>query len=140
MNEQEFKHRTKQLGIQVIRFLEELPRNYVTDVLAKQLLRAATSVGANYRAACRGKSNADVIAKLSIVEEEVDETLYWLEVCREGSLVASVRFSKLMTEADEILAMTVASIKTLRNRSLVARSNFSTVQSKIQNPKSKISS
>ncbi len=70
MNEQEFKHRTKKIALRVIRLVETLPKNQTADVIGKQLLRSATSVGANYRAACRGKSTADVIAKLSIVEEE----------------------------------------------------------------------
>ncbi|MFM8009149.1 MAG: four helix bundle protein, partial [Dolichospermum sp.] len=80
MNEQQFKTRTKQLALRVIRLVESLPNTKTADVIGKQLLRSATSVGANYRSACRAKSTADLIAKLSIVEEEADETLYWLEL------------------------------------------------------------
>ena len=138
MNEQEFKQRTKQFGIQVIRLLDDLPNKRTTDVLARQLLRAATSIGANYRAACRGRSIADVVAKLGVVEEETDESLYWLEVLTEVDLVLHGQVAGLIADADEILAMTVASIKTLRHRK--DKEDFRAVgfQSKIQNPKSKI--
>ena len=139
MNEQEFKDRTKRLGIQIIRVLEELPRNRTTDALARQLLRSATSIGANYRAACRGRSSADIIAKLGVVEEETDETLYWLELFSETGLLATAMVASLIAEADEILAMTVASIKTLRTRGVEFKPDVRLVQSKIQNPKSKIS-
>jgi four helix bundle protein len=81
------------------------------------LLRSATSVGANYRAACRGRSVADVIAKLGIVEEEADESGYWLEMLAESGIVVQERVSKMAAEANELVAMTVASIKTLRIRS-----------------------
>jgi four helix bundle protein len=137
MNEQEFKRRTKQLGVDVIKLLEQVPSSRALDVIARQLLRCATSVGANYRAACRGKSNADVIAKLSVVEEEADETLYWLEVLSEAGLVPAHKLSPLVEEANAILAMTVASIKTLRTRRRYATPEFVTIQnpkSKIQNP------
>jgi four helix bundle protein len=80
------------------------------------LLRSATSVGANYRAACRGRSTAEKISKLKIVEEEADETHYWLELLVEAELVAETRLQDLMKETDEIVAMTVASLKTLRTR------------------------
>jgi four helix bundle protein len=146
MNEQEFKRRTKQLALRVIRLVEALPQNRSADVIGKQLLRSATSVGANYRAACRGKSIADVIAKLSIVEEEADESLYWLELLIESRLIPAERLRSLMSETNEILSMTVASIKTLRNKSKQSKNLKSKIQevlpkipqSKIQNPKSKI--
>ena len=76
MNEQEFKDKTKRIAIRVIRLVESLPKNATTDVIGKQLLRSATSVGANYRSACRAKSSSDMIAKLAIVEEEADESMY----------------------------------------------------------------
>ncbi|WP_313930429.1 four helix bundle protein [Nostoc sp. FACHB-133] len=90
------------------------------------MIRSATSMGANDRSACRGKSTADVIAKLSLVEEEADESLYWMELIVEVGLLPLEKVSNLMSENTEILAMTVASIKTLRSKS------------KIQNLKSKI--
>jgi four helix bundle protein len=126
MNEEDFKRRTKQLALRVIRLVAALPQSRTADVIGKQLIRSATSVGANYRSACRGKSTADVIAKLSLVEEEADESLYWMELIVEVGLLPLEKVSNLMSENTEILAMTVASIKTLRNKS------------KIQNLKSKI--
>jgi four helix bundle protein len=116
VNEQEFKDRTKKVGLRVIRLVEALPRSQTTQVIGKQILRSATSVGANYRAACRAKSTADIINKLKTVEEEADETLYWLELLIETELVPESRLKDLMQETNEILAMTVASIKTLRKR------------------------
>ncbi len=114
MDEQQFKDRTKQLGVRVIRLAAALPRDRAADVIARQIIRCATSVGANYRAACRAKSTADMIAKLGIVLEEADETLYWLEMIIEVDLLPASRFADLMQEANAIVAMTVASLKTLR--------------------------
>ena len=116
MDETTFKERTKALGLEVIRVVEGLPRGKAAQVIGRQLLRSATSVGANYRAACRGRSEADVCAKLAIVEEEADETVYWLELLAEGGVAPSAVTAALKAEADEIVAMTVASIKTLRRR------------------------
>ena len=116
MNVQMFKNRTKQLAWQVINLVGELPPGKTPDVIGRQLVRAGTSVGANYRAACRGRSTADVISKMGVVEEEADETCYWLELLVDSKLVAPSRAAWLQKEADEILAMTVASIKTLRRR------------------------
>ena len=118
MNEQEFKQRTKKMALRVIHLVDTLPNNQTANVIGKQLLRSATSVGANYRAACRGKSTADLIAKLSIVEEEADESLYWLELLIESGLVPADKLKNLMLEIDEILAMTVTSIKTLRSKTM----------------------
>src|SRR5262245_41766951 len=127
MNEREFENRTKELALRVIKLVGTLPKNQALEIIGKQLLRSATSVGANYRAACRGKSPADVLNKLAIVEEEADETLYWMELLIESEIISEVKLLGLMSETNEIVAMTVASIKTLR-----------TSQSKFQNPKSKI--
>jgi four helix bundle protein len=116
MNEEEFKRRTKGLGLRVIRLVEALPQSASAQMIGKQVLRSATPVGANYRAACRGRSVSDVIAKLKIVEEEADETLCWLELPVAAELMPEARLADLMKETDEIIAMTVASIKTLRAR------------------------
>ena len=116
MDEQVFKQRTKKLPLRVIEHVEVLPHGRTADVIARQLLRSATSVGANYRAACRGKSADDVMAKLAIVEEEADETAYWIELLIEAAIVPQVQLADLLKETDEIVAMTVASIKTLRRR------------------------
>ena len=116
MNEEMFKQRTKNFALAVIGLVDKLPKNRITDVIGGQLLRSATSVGANYRAACRGRSAADIIAKLGIVEEEADESIYWMELLIESGMIDKQDIQNIMTEANEILAMTVASIKTLRNR------------------------
>jgi len=116
VDEATFKRRTKQFALRVIELVNALPRKPAADVIGRQLLRSATSVGANYRAACRGKSTADVIAKLSIVEEGADESMYWLELLVDSRLVPAEKVRELSKEADELVAMTVASIKTLRSR------------------------
>jgi four helix bundle protein len=85
-------------------------------VIGRQLLRSGTSIGANYRSACRGKSKADVISKLAIVEEEADETIYWLELLVASKIVEPSRVNALLKECNEIVAMVVASIKTLRGQ------------------------
>ncbi|CAN5882689.1 four helix bundle protein [soil metagenome] len=125
MTEQEFKDRTKQIALRVIRLVESLPDTNTAQVIGKQLLRSATSVGANYRAACRGKSTADILHKLAIVEEEADESLYWLELLVESNTISENKLSALMSDSNEIVAMVVASIKTLRSQNST-------------NPKSKI--
>jgi four helix bundle protein len=116
LNEERFKARTRQLALEIIALVESLPRSRTADVIGRQLLRSGTSIGANYRAACRGKSKADVISKLAIVEEEADETIYWLELLIESQTVEVSRVNLLLTETNEIVAMVVASIKTLRGR------------------------
>lgn len=115
-NEREFKERTRRIGLRIVRLVESLPSNRNADVLGRQLLRSGTSIGANYRAACRRRSRKDVVAKLGIVEEEADETVYWLEMLIDAGIVTESRLSELIGEVNEILAMTVASIRTLRNR------------------------
>jgi four helix bundle protein len=132
MDENLFKRRTKQLALRVIKAVEGLPKNRTADVIGRQWIRSGTSIGANYRAACRGKSTADVIAKLRIVEEEADESAYWMELLIESGLVSEARLSGLLQETNEILAMTVASIRTLQKRD--GSSPFNR-QSKIENLK-----
>lgn len=112
----ELRGRTKQFALTVIKLCEALPKGPTTDVIRRQLLRSGTSVGANYRAAKRARSNAEFVAKLGIVVEECDECLYWMELLIESELISKDRISDLMKEADEILAMTIASIKTARLR------------------------
>lgn len=127
MNEAEFKKRTKQLALRTIKLVESLPKSSAGDVLGKQLLRAATSVGANYRAVCRAKSPADMINKLRIVEEESDESGYWIELISESGVMPQERLTELLKEFDEITAMVVASQKTI---------SANNPKSKIANPKS----
>ncbi|HYP40515.1 MAG TPA: four helix bundle protein [Chloroflexia bacterium] len=115
MGSEDLKHRTKTYALRVMRLVVVLPSNRMVDVIAKQLMRSATSVGANYRAACRAKSPADFIAKMGIVEEEADESLYWMELLIEANFVPREKLVDLMKEGNEILAITVSSIKTARN-------------------------
>jgi len=125
VDEATFKRRTKDVALRVINLVDALPNSRAADVIGRQLLRSATSIGANYRAACRSRSSADMISKLSIVEEEADETLYWLDLLVESKKITGSRVAPLAKEVHEIVSMTVTSIKTLRSRP-------------IQNPKSKI--
>jgi four helix bundle protein len=111
-----FKKRTKEFGLAAIRLVENLPRNRTSDVIGRQLLRPATSVGANYRAACRGRSSSDVLSKLAIVEEEAGESLYLIELLIDSGTISANHASSLINEGNQIVAMTVASIKTLRKR------------------------
>jgi four helix bundle protein len=127
MDEATFKRRTKMLGLSVIALSRAMRRDLASDVVVRQLLRSANSVGANYRSACRAKSAADMLARLALVEEEADETAHWLEVLRDSKSIPPAAADPLINEANEIVAMTVASIRTLRSRA-----------TKIQNPKSKI--
>ena len=115
MDEETFKRRTKKFALDTLLFAGDSPKSRLVEIIGTQLFRSASSVGANYRAACRGKSTADVIAKLAVVEEEADESLYWMELLLESGTVRDSRLALLMSEANEIVAMTVASIKTLRS-------------------------
>ena len=114
MSAEDFRRRTFEFGIRVIRLVESLPTTDAAPVIGKQLLRCATAVGANYRAAARGRSRADFIAKTGIVEEECDESLYWLEMLVDLRLISGSRSKNLRDEANEILSIVVALIKTAR--------------------------
>lgn len=116
MDEKTFKARTKKLAVAIIKQVDKLPRSLASDVIGRQLIRSGTSIGANYRAACRAKSTPDMINKLKIVEEESDETEYWLELLVEAKLAPIEQIKSIHKETDEILAMTVASLITLRGR------------------------
>jgi four helix bundle protein len=112
----ELQWMTKRLAIEVIRFVETLNRNSLPQaVIGRQLIRSGTSVGANYRAAIRSKSTADFISKMGTVEEEADESMYWLELLVETGTVKSEQTIKLKDFANQIVAMTVKSIKTSRS-------------------------
>jgi four helix bundle protein len=114
MDENELKRRTKRFALDIIQLTNELPPGRTTNVLANQLLRAATSVGANYRSACRGRSKADFISKISIAEEEADECIYWLELIRESQLLPSERINPYLAEAGELTAILTASGRTAK--------------------------
>jgi four helix bundle protein len=112
----DLKKRTKAFALRVIKLIESLPNTRTADVIGRQLLRSATSVGANYRAACRARSNADFISKMGVVEEEADESIYWMELLIDGGIVPEQKLSALIVEGNELVAITVASIKTARKR------------------------
>jgi four helix bundle protein len=114
MDKEALKKRTKQFALRVIHLTESLPKGQSADVIGRQLLRSGTSVGANYRAACRAKSTADFISKMGTVEEEADESLFWMELLVEADIVKESLLLSLMQEVDELLAITVASINTAR--------------------------
>ena len=103
-----------QFALEVIRFVESLPKDETCRVLGRQLLRAGTSVGANYRAACRAKSNADFISKMGTVEEEADECGYWLELLVQNSQASQTCAAPLMKESNELVAIMVSSINTAK--------------------------
>jgi four helix bundle protein len=110
------KRRTKQIGLEIIKLVDELPNKPSAWEISRQIIRSSTSVGSNYRASCRAKSTPDFINKLKIVEEEADETLYWLEILEESKLINSERIEPIKKETDEILSIIVASLKTLREK------------------------
>jgi four helix bundle protein len=114
MTTEQFKQRTKAYGLRIIRLVESLPDTFVAQRLGDQLLRAGTSTGANYRAAARAKSRADFISKMGTVEEECDESLFWMEMLIDSRIVPAHKIEALMGEGNEILAITVASIRTAR--------------------------
>ena len=111
----ELHKRSKQFALRVIRLTSKLPSNREADVIGRQLLRSGTSVGANYRAACRARSSAEFRAKLGIVEEEADESCYWIELLIESGIVREELLADLLQESNEITAMVVASIRTSKS-------------------------
>ena len=114
MTEDELKRRTKQFALRVMRLVEALPDGPVGRTIAGQLVRAGTSVGANYRAVCRARSRADFVSKLGIVEEEGDESAFWLELVIDGRLLKQEVVQPLLQEANELTAIFAKSRKTAR--------------------------
>ncbi len=110
----DIKKRTKDFALRVIQMVESLPKGKTGDVIGRQLLRSGTSVGANYRAACRAKSPADFISKMGTVEEETDESVFWMELLIESELIHERLLEDLMREANELVAIIVSSINTAR--------------------------
>jgi four helix bundle protein len=110
----DLQQRTRVYALGVIKLVESLPRTRTADVIGRQLLRSATLVGANYRAACRARSAADFIAKMGIVEEEADECLYWLDLLAESRSADHNTLAPLIAEGNQIVAIVVASIRTAR--------------------------
>jgi four helix bundle protein len=118
--QEELRHRTKKFAIRIVKLYRALPKAQDAQVLGKQVLRSGTAVAANYRAACRSRSRAEWIAKIGLVVEEADETLFWLEMLVECGVVRGERLNGLMKEADELTALFTASHQTAK-RTLTRR-------------------
>jgi four helix bundle protein len=114
MNRSLLQNRTKKFHVDIIKLCEHLPKNAAGFETAKQLIRSAGSVGANYRATARAKSTADFIYKIEIVLEEADESLYWLEIIQEADLIKNLDFTPLIKEANELTAIFAAADKTAK--------------------------
>jgi four helix bundle protein len=108
------KDRTKRFALRVLGVYRALPRTEEACILGKQVLRSGTSIGANYRAACRARSRAEFIAKLGIVLEEADETVFWLELLRDAGIFSDRKLRKIVQEANELVAIFVASMRTVK--------------------------
>ena len=117
MKNQELRDRTKLFALRIVRMFVALPKSTEAQVLGKQALRAGTSVAANYREASRARSDAEFISKLGIVEQELDESLLWLELIVESGIFTDAKMRQLQQEADELLAIVVTAIKTTKDRS-----------------------
>ena len=122
------KERTKAFALRVIRLAGSLPRDRASEVMGRQLLRSGTSVGANYRSACRSRSDKDFMARMGLVEEEADESMYWMELLVQSKLVRRELVEDLLGEADEIVRIVVASIKTVKHRTQRARVEKSAIR------------
>lgn len=131
MDRNELKKRTKRFALDIMDLVEAFPRTMVGQAIGRQLIRCATSVGANYRAACRGRSRAEFIAKLGVVEEEADESTWWLELAWEGGLPPERDIQCLLKEANELTAIFTAMGRT-------AKRNVAAGKSEVRNPKSEI--
>jgi len=129
MTSDELKLRTKNFALGIIKLTENLPDNQCGKIIGNQLIRSATSVGANYRAACRSRSKQEFISKIKIVEEESDESLYWLELISEIKFFSEKKMSCIIKEADELTAIFTSTAKS-------AKINYSNQKSKIKNLKS----
>ena len=112
----DLKSRTFNFSLRVMRLAESMPDSKSGRTIANQIIRSGTSVGANYRAAKRAKSTKDFISKMGTVEEECDETIYWIELAVASACVEKEKVDALLTEANELLAITVASIRTAKGR------------------------
>ncbi len=116
MNSEELKKRFKVFALRIIKLSNRLPNDLTGQTIAKQIIRSGTSPGANYRAACLGKSDKDFLNKLKIVEEELDETLYWLELIIEAELLKPASLDDLVKENQELLKIIVSSIRTMKKK------------------------
>jgi four helix bundle protein len=116
MDKKELEQRTKNFALRIVNFVSDLPKNKVTDVLGYQLLKSATSIGANYREANRAESKEDFIHKIAIVEKEASETQYWLDLCQEAEIGSPEQRACLIQESGELLAIFTTVGKTSKSR------------------------
>jgi four helix bundle protein len=117
MNKDELKARTKQFALRIMNLVDALPNSTKGRVIGNQLIRSGTAVGANYRACCRSRSKAEFVAKIGIVEEEADESGFWMELIVDGKILAEAKVKALLSEANELVAIMAASrISASRNR------------------------
>lgn len=123
MNSEDLKKRLKVFALRVVKLTESLPNNVTGKTLGNQIIRSGTSPGANYRAACLGKSDKDFLNKLKMVEEELDETLYWLELIVESGLVKANLLDDLIRENQELFKIIASSITTMKKKLNSAKSN-----------------
>lgn len=114
MNAAQLKTRTKRFGLQTIRLVQSLPRTQSANVIGTELLRSGTSVGANYRSACRARSKPEFISKSSVALDEADESVYWMELLIEGGLAPAADLNILIKEGNELVAILTASVRTAR--------------------------
>lgn len=126
MNNENLKQRTRKFALDVIRLVEKLPRDMASEVLGKQLLRSGTSVAANYRSATRAKSSADFVNKMSIVEEEADESVLWLDLLEASNRLKPDVAQPMMKEGGELTAIAIASIRTARQTATASKSSART--------------
>ena len=116
MDPTELKNRTKKFALRIMKLIDSLPNTRAGNAIANQLIRSGTSVGANYRATCRARSKAEFIAKIGVVEEEADESGFWMELIIEGGLLPSKNLEALLAEANELTAIMAASRKSASAR------------------------
>src|SRR5215211_7681179 len=136
MNREELKKRTKQFALRVMRLVDALPKSIKGRALASQMVRSGTSVAANYRAACRGRSRAEFIAKIGLVEEEADETALWLELVISDELLSKKKVQPLLDEANELVAIMAASYISARENGRLRNGARAPQQSAISNQQS----
>ena len=113
---EQLRERTKAFALRIIRLFRYLPRTNEAQIIGKQLLRSGTSIGANYRSACRARSRAEFVAKLGIVVEEADETIYWLDLLMDSGTVKKERLANLLTEARQLTAIFTAATRTIKQK------------------------
>ncbi len=116
MTNDQLKNRTKQFSLSILKLAEKLPVSISTRIVINQIVKSATSVGANYRAVCRARSDREFLVKLNIVLEEADESQYWLEIINEMKWVSQPELESLQKEASELVAIFVSTLKTVNNR------------------------